>query len=46
LAVVGFALFFAADSARANPADAAIASQSAEVNGVKLHYLKQGTDQR
>jgi pimeloyl-ACP methyl ester carboxylesterase len=42
LAVVGFALFFAADSARANSADAAIASQSAEVNGVKLHYLRAG----
>jgi pimeloyl-ACP methyl ester carboxylesterase len=42
LAVVGFALFFAADSARANSADAAIASQGAEVNGVKLHYLRAG----
>jgi pimeloyl-ACP methyl ester carboxylesterase len=42
LAVIGFALLFAADSAQANPADAAIASQSAVVDGVKLHYLKAG----
>ena len=41
LAVIGFAVLFVADFARANPADA-IASQSAEVNGVKLHYLKTG----
>ena len=42
LAGIGFALLFAADSAQANPADAAIASQSAVVDGVKLHYLKAG----
>jgi pimeloyl-ACP methyl ester carboxylesterase len=42
LAVIGFALLLAADSAQANPADAAIASQSAVVDGVKLHYLKAG----
>jgi pimeloyl-ACP methyl ester carboxylesterase len=41
LAVIGFAVLFVADFPRANPADA-IASQSAEVNGVKLHYLKTG----
>ena len=38
----GFALFFAANSSQAAPADAAIASQSAEVDGVRLHYLKTG----
>src|SRR5580704_11736914 len=42
LFLIGFGLLFAADSARANSADAAIASQSAEVGGVKLHYLKAG----
>jgi pimeloyl-ACP methyl ester carboxylesterase len=39
---VGFALYFAADASSARTADAAIASQSADINGVKLHYLKAG----
>jgi pimeloyl-ACP methyl ester carboxylesterase len=38
----GIALLFAAGALSARPADAAIASQSVEVNGVKLHYLKSG----
>jgi pimeloyl-ACP methyl ester carboxylesterase len=42
LAPIGFAVLFAAGSAQANPADAAIASLTAEVDGVKLHYLKAG----
>jgi pimeloyl-ACP methyl ester carboxylesterase len=42
LAVTGFAVLSAADSARANSADAAIVSQTAVVGGVKLHYLKAG----
>ena len=42
LAGIGLALLFAADSAQANPADAAIALQSAVVDGIKLHYLKAG----
>ena len=42
LAVIGFAMLFAADSAPANPGDVAIVSQSAQVDGVKLHYLKTG----
>src|SRR5277367_5083395 len=42
LAVIGFAMLFAADSARATPGDVAIVSQSAQVDGVKLHYLKTG----
>jgi pimeloyl-ACP methyl ester carboxylesterase len=37
------ALLFAADMAHASPADAVITSQNAEVNGVKLHYLKTGS---
>jgi pimeloyl-ACP methyl ester carboxylesterase len=40
--VFGFALLFAAELAMAHPAAEAIASQSAEVGGVKLHYLKAG----
>jgi len=39
---IGFALLVGADSSSARTADAAIASQSAEVGGVKLHYLKAG----
>jgi pimeloyl-ACP methyl ester carboxylesterase len=38
----GVALLFASDTLSARPADATIASQSAEVNGVKLHFLKAG----
>lgn len=36
------ALLSAADTMHAGPADAAIASQYADVNGIKLHYLKAG----
>jgi pimeloyl-ACP methyl ester carboxylesterase len=39
---IGFAFLFVADSSSARTPDAAIASQSGEVNGVKLHYLKAG----
>jgi pimeloyl-ACP methyl ester carboxylesterase len=42
LIVFGFALLFGAELAMARPAVEAIASQSAEVEGVKLHYLKAG----
>ena len=39
---IGFGLLFAAESPSARAADAAISSQSAEVAGIKLHYLKAG----
>jgi len=39
----GIALLYAANTASALPADAAIASQTVEVDGVKLHYLKAGS---
>jgi pimeloyl-ACP methyl ester carboxylesterase len=42
LIVFSFALLFGAELAMARPAVEAIASQSAEVEGVKLHYLKAG----
>src|SRR5580704_4666232 len=42
LFLIGFGLLFAAESPSARAADAAISSQSAEVAGVKLHYLKAG----
>lgn len=42
LIVFGFAPLFGAELAMARPAVEAIASQSAEVEGVKLHYLKAG----
>src|SRR5208282_4298916 len=42
LVVFGFVLHFAAGSLSAQPANEAIASQSADVDGVKLHYLKAG----
>src|SRR5580704_6121601 len=42
LIVFSFALFLGAELAMARPAVEAIASQSAEVGGVKLHYLKAG----
>ena len=35
-------LLFAASATRASPADAVITSQNAEVNGIKLHYLRSG----
>jgi pimeloyl-ACP methyl ester carboxylesterase len=40
--VFGFALIFVAGFSTARATADAIASQSAEVNGVKLHYLKAG----
>jgi pimeloyl-ACP methyl ester carboxylesterase len=40
--VFGFAMLFGAGFSSAHAAADAIASQSAEVNGVKLHYLKTG----
>jgi len=40
--VIGFALLVGADSSSARSASDAIASQTAAVDGVKLHYLKAG----
>jgi pimeloyl-ACP methyl ester carboxylesterase len=40
--LIGLGLLFAAESRRARAADAAISSESREVAGVKLHYLKSG----
>jgi pimeloyl-ACP methyl ester carboxylesterase len=40
--LIGFALLFAAESRGARAADEAITSESREVAGVKLHYLKAG----
>src|SRR5580700_1647148 len=42
LFLIGFGLLFAAERPRARAADAAISSDSAQVAGVKLHYLKAG----
>jgi pimeloyl-ACP methyl ester carboxylesterase len=42
LFLIGSVLLFRAESASARAADEAITSQSAEVLGVKLHYLKAG----
>ena len=42
LFVFALALLFTGSETRALPADAAITSQSADVDGVKLHYLKAG----
>jgi pimeloyl-ACP methyl ester carboxylesterase len=36
------ALLFAATTMHASPADAVITSQNADVNGIRLHYLKAG----
>ena len=42
LFLIGFGLLFTAVSSSARGADAAISSESAEIAGVKLHYLKAG----
>ena len=42
LAVLSLALFSGAESAKASPADEAIASRTAQVDGIKLHYLTAG----
>ncbi len=40
--VFGYALLFSASVCKARPADEAIASRNAEVDGIKLHYLTAG----